>query len=73
MTDHERASRAMFAELCRLPAERWTVVEVPEPGTWYDFADVKSGRYGQCKKGSNGSWIQAPVEGAVILAYEQKR
>lgn len=68
MTDSEQA-RAAYAKICgRLP-ECWRVVQKPEVGTWYDFYDNATGKYGQCMMRANG-WHQAPRgENPTILLY----
>lgn len=38
----------------------WMAVERIETGTWYDWADPVTWRYGQCNLGDDGAWKQGP-------------
>lgn len=74
MTEQQRLARDRFAALSGANPENWRVVEQPEIGVWYDFFDVATGRYGQCRLGPGGVWKQAPLGDApVILGYSPLR
>jgi hypothetical protein len=41
-----------------------------KPDVWYDFADPKTGAYGQCRMKADGSWHQEPRgEAPVVLEW----
>ena len=67
-TDHERAARERYASLTGQPAGRWHAVVYQVPEFWYDFFDPATGKYGQCRLATDGSWHQVPRgEQPVIL------
>ena len=37
------------------------------PGVWYDFADPRTGRYGQCQLRADGTWVQPPRGDAPVV------
>lgn len=62
----------LMAEKSGKPEEHFRVVESVTPGIWYDWADVETGKVGQCRMGENWAWVQDPRgERPVILAYSE--
>jgi hypothetical protein len=73
LTDHETAARDQMAARLNKPAARWTVVDRPEPGVWYDFSDPATGLVGQCRMSLDGTWMQDPRgQQPVVFAYHTR-
>lgn len=71
MTGAEQA-RARYAALTGKDPSCWEIVTGVAVGTWYDFYDLATGRYGQCMMVAAGGWHQAPRGDApTILAYRR--
>ncbi len=71
LTEHQRASRAFFAERARQPVDRWDVVVEAAPVQWLDFADAEAGTFGQARRRADGTWEQAPLgKHPVLLAWK---
>jgi hypothetical protein len=70
LTLHEAQAVLSCAEVSGKPVHCFRVVHRPEPETWYDWFDPETGKYGQCRMGRDGRWLQAPrgVQ-PVVLAY----
>ncbi len=49
-----------YAEVTNYPADMFVWVEDPQVGVWYDFYDLATQKYGQCKLTETG-WAQEPL------------
>lgn len=50
---------AKYAEKTNTPADAFMWIDKPVTGCWYDFYDLATQKYGQCRLGPDG-WAQEP-------------
>lgn len=61
-----------YAELTNQPPDKFVWVDNPQVGVWYDFYDLTSRKYGQCKLNEKG-WEQEPLGVfPALIAYREK-
>ena len=61
-----------YAELVNQPPDKFRWEDDPQVGVWYDFYDLTSRKYGQCKLNEKG-WEQEPVGVfPALIAYREK-
>lgn len=74
LTEHEGKARDQLAARVGQPAARWTVVDRPELGIWYDFSDPATGLVGQCMMNLDGTWKQDPRgQQPVVFCFRHPR
>ncbi len=71
LTREQVDSRVAFAMRTNQAEDRYDVVREAEPGQWYDFVDLETAAFGQCRRAPDGTWQQAPVgKNPVLLAWK---